>query len=166
MWNVAPNTRHSAPENSLQMLVLNVNNSQKMPLWHFNSPYWRMRIQNALLFIESDFRFRIGYRQPWRNPSETKIPRNNKINIKLLPSQRCVLHVLVCLDGPRPLQSLPPFAGRGLLHKRERSWVPLPHVRSQGPQSLHSEYPPCTVTPDSSQFYQTKWTWKMVEIVV
>ena len=22
-----------------------------MPLWHFNSPYWRMRIQNALLFI-------------------------------------------------------------------------------------------------------------------
>ena len=31
------------------MLVLNVNNSQKMPLWHFNSPYWRMRMQNALL---------------------------------------------------------------------------------------------------------------------
>lgn len=75
---------------------------------------------------------------------------------KLLPLQRCVLHVLVCLDGPRPLQSLPPFAGRGLLHKRERSCVPLPHFRLQGPQSLHSEYPPCTVTPDSSQFYQTK----------
>ena len=88
--------------------------------------------------------------------SETKIPRNNKINIKLLPSQLCVLHVLVCLDGPRPLQSVPPFAGRGLLHKRERSCVPLPHVLLQGPQSLHSEYPPCTVTPDSSQFYQTK----------
>ena len=33
------------------MLVLNVNNSQKMPLWPFNSPYWRMRIQNALLLI-------------------------------------------------------------------------------------------------------------------
>ena len=44
------NTRHLAAENSLQMLVLNVNNSQKMPLWHFDSPYWRMRIQNALLF--------------------------------------------------------------------------------------------------------------------
>ena len=29
----------------------NFNNSQKMPLWHFNSPYWRMRIQNALLFV-------------------------------------------------------------------------------------------------------------------
>ena len=31
------------------MLVVNVNNSQKMPLWHFNGSYWRMRIQNALL---------------------------------------------------------------------------------------------------------------------
>ena len=30
------------------MLVVNVNNSQKMLLWHFNRPYWRMRIQNAL----------------------------------------------------------------------------------------------------------------------
>ena len=33
------------------MLVLNVNNSQKMPLWHFNSPYWRTRIQNALMLV-------------------------------------------------------------------------------------------------------------------
>ena len=51
LWNVVPNTRHSALENSLQMLVVNVNNSQKMPLWHFNRPYWRMRIQNALLLV-------------------------------------------------------------------------------------------------------------------
>ena len=28
VWYVAPNTRHSGPENSLQMLLLNVNNSQ------------------------------------------------------------------------------------------------------------------------------------------
>ena len=51
MLNVAPNIRHSAPENSMQMLVVNVNNSQKMPLWHFNGPYWRMRIRNSLLFL-------------------------------------------------------------------------------------------------------------------
>ena len=37
------------------MLVLNVNNSQQMPLRHFNSPHWRMRIQNALLFVKSRF---------------------------------------------------------------------------------------------------------------
>ena len=29
------------------MLVVNVNNSQKMPLRHFNSSYWRMRRQNV-----------------------------------------------------------------------------------------------------------------------
>ena len=33
------------------MLVVNVNNSQKMPLRHFNRSYWRMRRQNALLFV-------------------------------------------------------------------------------------------------------------------
>ena len=36
------------------MLVLNVNNSQKMPLWHFNSPYWRMRIHALMLVFASD----------------------------------------------------------------------------------------------------------------
>ena len=61
LWNVTPNTRHSAPENSLQMLVLNVNNSHKMPLWHFNSPYWRMSIQNALLLYPSWWREKKHY---------------------------------------------------------------------------------------------------------
>ena len=37
------------------MLVLNVNNSQKMLLWPFNSPYWRMRIQNALLLYRGAY---------------------------------------------------------------------------------------------------------------
>ena len=36
-------------KNSLQMLVVNVNKSQKMLLGHFNRLCWRMRIQNALL---------------------------------------------------------------------------------------------------------------------
>ena len=34
-----PNIRYSAPETSLQMLVVKVNNSRKMPLWYFNGPY-------------------------------------------------------------------------------------------------------------------------------
>ena len=39
--------------NSPQILVVNVNNSQKMPLRYFHRPYWRMRIQKALLFWPS-----------------------------------------------------------------------------------------------------------------
>ena len=35
----SPNIRHSTPQNRLQMLVVNVNNSQKMPVWDILRPY-------------------------------------------------------------------------------------------------------------------------------
>ena len=63
------------------MLVLNVNNSQKMPLWHFlwhfNSPYWLMRIQNALLFVYLKLRWngqrkRCAFYHPRLNLSRNK----------------------------------------------------------------------------------------------
>ena len=35
----SPNIRHSTPQNRLQMLVVKVNNSQKMPVWDILRPY-------------------------------------------------------------------------------------------------------------------------------
>ena len=35
----SPNIRHSTPQNRLQMLVMKVNNSQKMPVWDILRPY-------------------------------------------------------------------------------------------------------------------------------
>lgn len=42
-------TSDSAPENRLQMLEVDVNSTHKIPPWHFFRPYWRVRIQIALL---------------------------------------------------------------------------------------------------------------------
>ena len=53
------------------------------------------------------------------------------------------------VSRPSPLQSLPPFTGRGLVHERERCWVPPAHVRLQEDQELHCEYPPWMGKPEN-----------------
>lgn len=82
-----------------------------------------------------------------------------KCNEWVLPGQLWML--LQCLDSvadPSALQSLPPFAGRGLVQERERCWVPPD--RLQGDQEFHCEYPPCTGTPNNDQHLLGNWCKK------
>ena len=74
----------------------------------------------------------------------------------VLPGQLWML--LQCLDSvadPSALQSLPRFAGRGLVQERERCWIPPD--RLQGDQEFHCEYPPCTGTPKNDQNLSGNW---------
>ena len=52
------------------------------------------------------------------------------------------LQVLVC--RALPTQFLPPLAGTGLLHWRDRDWDPLPHVLEHELQLPHALHPPLT----------------------
>lgn len=61
-----------------------------------------------------------------------------------LPGHSCLLHSLVVLSGPNPLQSFPPFAGGGLVHVRILVFTPLPQVFEHTLYFCQSEYPPCT----------------------
>ena len=55
-----------------------------------------------------------------------------------------VIHVRVCRSDP--VHRFPPYAGRGFVHERRRSCVPLLHIALHRDQRLHSEYPPSTKT--------------------
>lgn len=60
-----------------------------------------------------------------------------------LPGQGIPWHDLV--SRLSPTQSLPPNAGRGLVHVRTRCCVPVPHVLEHGSQSFQSLHSPSTV---------------------
>ena len=49
-----------------------------------------------------------------------------------------------CVSAGTPKQITPPFAGGGLVHVWILSWVPVPHVTVQAPQSVHADHPPST----------------------
>lgn len=67
-----------------------------------------------------------------------------------LPGQALVSQVLVSLL--LPTQSLPPKAGRGLVHDRTRCCVPVPHVLEHGSQSRHSLHSPSTARISEHNF--------------
>ena len=56
-----------------------------------------------------------------------------------LPVQGWVLHLSYCIAWPSLLQLRPPFAGGGLVHERERFWMPVPQVKLHEDQAVHSE---------------------------
>ena len=56
-----------------------------------------------------------------------------------LPGQGWVLHLPYCKACPSLPQLRPPFAGGGLVHERERFWIPVPQVKLQEDQAVHSE---------------------------
>lgn len=60
-----------------------------------------------------------------------------------LPGQGLAWQDLV--SRPRPMQSLPPKAGRGFVHERSRSCVPVPQVTEHGVQGFHWLHSPSTV---------------------
>ena len=49
-----------------------------------------------------------------------KVVRKPHICTVYLPIQVCLLHALISVAGPSTLQSLPSWAGRGLVHVRDR----------------------------------------------
>lgn len=56
-----------------------------------------------------------------------------------LPGHGSILHFIVSVDDPNEEQSLPPNSGEGLLHWRDLSDSPPPHVTVHGVQSLQGE---------------------------
>ena len=78
---------------------------------------------------------------------------------KSLPWQLRMLQILDSVLGPRLLQSLPPFSGRGFVQERERCSVPLPHRWLHELQTLHCEYLPWIGTTEkkkNNQFLDKK----------
>ena len=65
-----------------------------------------------------------------------------------LPGQRA-LQVLFCTDMPS--QNAPPLRGAGLVHVRERFWMPRPQRTLQGDQSVHNDHPPLTGVRERGQ---------------
>ena len=56
-----------------------------------------------------------------------------------LPGHSCLLHFLVVMSGPSPLQSFPPFAGGGLVQVRVLFFTPPPQVFEHAPYGCQSE---------------------------
>ena len=61
------------------------------------------------------------------------------LQVNNLPGHGSILHFIVSVDDPREEQSLPPNSGEGLLHCRDLSDSPPPHVTVHCVQSLHGE---------------------------
>ena len=57
----------------------------------------------------------------------------------ILPGHFLLLHSLVVLLGPSPLQSSPPLEGGGLVHVLFRVCIPPPQVFEHLPYGAHSE---------------------------
>ena len=70
-----------------------------------------------------------------------------KYSLKQLPRLHLVVSLLV------PVQMLPPFAGRGLLHVLSLCLVPLPHVTLQSPYSSQGVQAPLTILEKSINIY-------------
>lgn len=51
-----------------------------------------------------------------------------------------------CGSLTSPTQSAPPFAGAGLVHVRERLWVPAPQVVEQVPHDSQLDHSPSTMS--------------------
>ena len=67
---------------------------------------------------------------------------SKKKNVSL-PGHSLILQLSVSIFGP--MHVFPPWAGAGLLHLRDRSFKPSPHVLEHTPNFDHSEYPPSTI---------------------
>ena len=101
------------------MLVLNVNNSQKMPLWHFNSPYWRMRIQNAPMLVFASDGVGVGVViSLWSSENSVPIPlMTPSLTFRVWSSENQIVRV-----GSRS-RSTKPNTKRGNVHS---DWLILP----------------------------------------
>lgn len=52
---------------------------------------------------------------------------DHKKKLPVLPGHLCVLHICESTGDPSLQQSRPPFAGGGLVHERERYFIPPLH---------------------------------------
>ena len=131
----SPNIRHSTPQNRLQMLVVNVNNSQKMPVWDILRPYIDAcantlpsccsRMHNLL-----DNTFHERFR-----PKKFSIPysgnKNNTATKKQAAISSFISRIFIshCLAGISPFSRARVFALRRGRHLSPvKHWVTSSHV--------------------------------------